>query len=95
MTTRLALAEASASAQNTFTSAVSLHGHYNVSVSGTFTATVTLQRSFDDGTTWLDVKTYTAGAQEVGLEPEYGVVYRIGVKTGEYTSGTAVLRLSR
>lgn len=94
MSGTIAVVEASAGAQNTFTDAVSLHGHYNVSVSGTFTATVTLQRSFD-GSTWLDVKTYTSGAQEVGLEPEYGVVYRIGIKTGAYTSGTAVLRLSR
>lgn len=33
--------------------------------------------------------------QEYGFEPERGVQYRIGVKTGEYESGTPVLRISQ
>lgn len=65
---------------------------FNVSVWGTFVATVTLQRSFDLGTTWLDVATYTSAKEEIRQEPE-GALYRIGVKTGAYTSGTVDVRI--
>lgn len=80
-------------AQNTFTTAVQLEGYFNVSISGTFTATVTLQRSFDNST-WRDVDSWTAPAEEVGMEPEI-CWYRIGVKTGNFTSGTVSVRLGR
>lgn len=88
-------AEASIGAANTFTTPIYLLGPFNLSVSGTFDATVTLQRSFDGGNTWVDVKTYTAPAEDVGDEPESEVLYRVGVKTGEYTSGTAEVRVSQ
>ena len=77
-------------AQNTFTDAVLTEGYFNLSVSGTFVATVTIQRSWD-ATTWYDVDTYTAPTQEVGFDPEF-TYYRAGVKTGEYTSGSVVIR---
>lgn len=82
-------------AQNTFSDAIPLGGMFNVSISGTFVATVTLQRSFGGGSTWLDVKAYTVPAEEVGSEPEATVMYRIGVKTGDFTSGTVEVRISR
>lgn len=69
-------------------------GGFNVSVSGTFVATVTLQRSFDGGTTWLDVATYTSPAEAVGFEPE-GCLYRIGVKTGDFVSGSINVRVGQ
>ena len=65
-----------------------------MSVSGTWVATVTLQRSFDSGSTWLDVKTWTGNAEEALCDPEVGVQYRIGVATGNYTSGTVEVRIS-
>ena len=65
---------------------------FNVSIWGTFTATVTLQRSFDAGTTWLDVATYTTSKEEVRQEPE-GALYRLGCKTGQFTSGPVNVRL--
>ncbi|MCP4640738.1 MAG: hypothetical protein GY851_09910 [bacterium] len=87
---------AAITAQNTFTGNVALHGMFNVSVSGTFTATVTVQRSFDSGSTWLDMPTaYTSATQATLTEPERDVLYRIGVKAGGYTSGTANVRLSQ
>jgi hypothetical protein len=87
------LVTASIIAQNTFSDAVRLEGYFNISLSGTWVATVTVQRSIDNST-WVDVKTYTLIAEEVGFEPEF-MWYRVGVKTGGYTSGTVVVRLGR
>ena len=80
---------------NQFTDPVELTGYFNLSISGTWSATVTVQRSFDAGSTWFDVDTWTANTQEYGLEPERGIQYRIGIKTGQYTSGSCVVRLSQ
>lgn len=88
-------ATASITAQNIFSKTIALRGHYNLSLSGTWVATVHLQRSFDSGTTWMDVDSYTANTELVGYEPERGVIYRAGVKTGNYTSGTVAIRLSQ
>lgn len=87
------IATASIGAQNTFTTAVRLEGYYNVSISGTFVATVVVQRS-PDGTNWYDVGSFTAPFEGVGFDPEL-IYYRIGVKTGAYTSGTVVVRIGR
>lgn len=86
---------ASLIAQNTYTTKMEVsRKEFNLSVSGIWVGTLTLQRSFDGGVTWLDVETYTSNVQKVGTEPEHKVCYRIGFKAGEYTSGTAVVRLS-
>lgn len=81
----------SITAQNTFTDAVQLTGNFNLSISGTFSATVVVQRSTDNST-WRDVDTFTAASEEVGYEPEV-MWYRAGVKTGAFTSGTVDVRL--
>lgn len=86
---------ASIAAQNTFTTGVKLYGPFNFSLSGTFVGTITIQRSFDNGTTWRDVATYSSPIETAGDEPESGVLYQAGFKTGAYTSGTAVVRLSQ
>ena len=85
------IATASLTAQNTFTTPVTLEGYFNLSISGTFVATVTVQRSHD-GVNWHDIDSWTAPAEEVGFDPEYRS-YRVGIKTGDYTSGTVVIRL--
>lgn len=81
-------------AQNTFTDAMENQGGrgFNLSIWGTFVATVTLQRSFDNGQTWLDVATYTAPKEDTGMDPE-GNLLRVGVKTGDFTSGTVNVRI--
>lgn len=89
-----ALDEASITAQNTFSDGVKVYGDFNISISGTFVATVWVQRSFD-GTNWLDVESFTAGTQKRGFESERDVRYRIGVKTGGFTSGTVTVRVSQ
>lgn len=85
----------SISGDNLFTDASQIQGYFNISISGTWVGTVTAQRSFDLGSTWFDVNTWTANTQEYGFEPENKVHYRVGIKSGEYTSGTCVLRLSQ
>jgi hypothetical protein len=78
-------------AQNTFTPAVLIQGGdaFDVTVSGTFVATVTLQRS-KDNVTWRDVESFTAPAQKSGLAGT-AWYHRVGIKTGDFTSGTAVV----
>lgn len=96
---------ATATAENTFTDWISPtnqiprsdkgHGRLNMSISGTFVATVTLQRRFADDQTPKAVNTYTATAEQSVVDYEPGVEYRVGVATGGYTSGSVSLRLSK
>lgn len=86
--------EASLTAQDTYTAWLQLSKKdFNVGISGTWAGTITVQKSYDNGITALDVEDLTANAQKTGFEPEGGVFYRAGFKTGNYTSGTAVIRL--
>lgn len=79
---------------NTFTNAIRVTGvggsrSFSVLISGTFVATVTLQRSIGEEGNWEDVANYTTTTGTVysdGLDNQI-VFYRIGVKTGNYTSG--------
>lgn len=70
----------------------------NISLWGTFVATVQVERSFDNGTTWLPLTAlgssipFTAPASEVFDEGETGVQYRLNCTS--YTSGTVNYRLS-
>ena len=67
-------------------------GGYNVSVWGTFVATIQRQRSFDDGVTWLAVGADITVIGELSDdEPEFGVIYRLECTV--YTSGTVNYRL--
>jgi hypothetical protein len=90
-------------AQNTFTSAIRVSGVgsarvFALSRSGTWVGTITLQRSFDSATTgFQDTSSNYASngvinAYDDGLNNSI-VWYRLGFKTGEYTSGTATLVL--
>lgn len=82
----------SAAAENTWSDPIRIMGSFNLSISGTFSATVTVQRS-EDGTTWRNVDTWTAPSEEVGYDPILNY-YRVGVATGGYTSGTAVASMN-
>jgi hypothetical protein len=82
---------ASLAAANTFTDSIDVIGYFNLSISGTFSATVTVQRSFDR-TNWFDVDTFTSPIQTYGFDPSQ-CFYRVGIKTGNYTSGTAVVSI--
>lgn len=72
----------------------------NVNISGTFSATLQLERSFDGGATWIGVSrdvvgtvaTYTSPSSFQVRETESGVLYRLSMTAR--TSGTAAYRLS-
>lgn len=88
---------ASITAQNSFTEAAEFDYRrpFNVSISGSWSATVVLQRSFDGGTTWFTVGSYTSNQELVVDTVEPGVLWRCGVLTGGFTSGTVAIRLSQ
>ena len=88
------IASKTITSDNSFTDPVRLAGFFNLSLRGTFVATVTVQRSFDEMVTWHDVDTFTAPTEDYGMEPEV-CWYRAGVKTGEFTSGSISVRLGQ
>lgn len=89
------LKERTLTGENQFCDPCEITGYFNIGISGTWDGTITVQRSFDSGSTWFDVGTWTANTQEYGFEPERGVQYRIGMKLSAYTSGSPVLRISQ
>lgn len=85
----------SISAQNTFTDATYFDKKpFTVSVSGSFSGTtVTLQKSYDDGSTWHDVEAYTAASEKIVDNVDGSTKWRLGVKTGGYSAGPVVCKL--
>ena len=85
-------------AQNTFTDPMMVNGGdaIQLSIQGTFVATVTVQQSHDSGVNYEDIPdaTYTAPAVKNG-EFTIPVLVRAGVKTGGFTSGTVVVTLRK
>lgn len=93
--------ESSIAGENIFTDSIRVTGVGSSRVftavrSGTWTATVVLQRSIGEEGNWEDTgTTYTGNGSSTfddGLDNQI-VFYRLGIKTGDYTSGTAVLSL--
>jgi len=90
-------------AENQWTGTLDLIGFFNYSAQGTFEASVTLQRSFNDLGTWSaweDVDSNTEPFSLIGFEAlapfkfsKPSVRYRLGVKTGDFTSGSITARL--
>jgi hypothetical protein len=92
---------ASISAQDTFTNYIRVNGvegqrSFGVTITGTFVATLTLQYSVGEPGIWVDVGTYTTpDSTSFNDDLDNQVIYyRIGVKAGDYTSGTAVATLA-
>ena len=82
-------------AENTFgkTLQIDVGERFTISVSNTFVATVTLQRRLD-GVAWRDVESYTVPTEKDGLAAE-GQEIRLGIKSGNFTSGTATCRIGK
>lgn len=70
---------------------VYLFRHFNLSIQGTFAATINIQRSFDRGATWETTDSVTTKVSTVGFEPERGVMYRLSCSG--YTSGSVEYRI--
>ena len=76
-------------AQNIFSDPIYIANDSKVTLTlgGTFVGTVTLQvKTIREGSSWIDVDTQT-GTGRWNLDSG-GDMWRFGVKTGEYTSGT-------
>ncbi len=92
---------ASIAAENTFTNEIRVNGvggqrAFGVTITGTFVATLTLQYSVGEPGNWIDVGTYAA-PDSTSFNDDLDnqiIFYRIGVKAGDYVSGTAVATLS-
>jgi len=67
----------------------------SVAVSTTWEGSVTVQRKFGSTGSENDVSSFSTNTETVGIEPEDGTYYRIGIKTGNYTAGYANVRLSQ
>lgn len=74
---------------------------FNVSASGTFVATIKIERSFDNGDNWFVCSSDSAGSEAsftapfsvVAEEPTPGTIYRLNCTA--FTSGTATYRISQ
>ncbi len=77
-------------AENQWTTAfvVKSPGLVIIEDTGSISATISLQLSRDNGATWLTVKEYTEGVVEF-LQHGSRQLYRLGVATGDFSSGTA------
>lgn len=85
----------SVTAENEFTDAMPARTKLRVSISlsGTFVATVTLQRRLN-GVDWRPVDSWS-GEIETTYVVDEPCDLRFGVLTGNFTSGTAVCRLGK
>lgn len=71
--------------------------HFELVISGAFTGTITLQRSFGEPGSWIDHATYTAAGTDSVTGDDFDnqiVYYRLGFKAGDYTSGTPTATLT-
>lgn len=84
----------SITAENTFSDTIKVQGYFNLSITGVAGGSiVTVQKqSGVDGEVWTDVDTFTSDIETFGFEAERKN-YRVGVKTGEFGSGTTKVRI--
>ncbi len=73
-------------------------GIFNLSISGTFVATIDLERSFDEKTTWVAVSSFSAVTEQTGEasvknQVNSPVAYRLNCTA--YTSGTVNFALTQ
>lgn len=81
----------SVTAENSFTDWLQTNAgnRLAISISGTFSANVTVQRRLD-GANARDIQTFTAPTEQSYI-CDAGEEVRVGVKTGGFTSGTVVV----
>jgi len=90
--------EKTITAENQFTGwlFVDKKQRFSMNIAGTFDATITMQKSYDGGTTTFDDEvTFTKPSNEVGLPQPESAWFRTGVKTGDFVSGTVEVRMGR
>lgn len=69
---------------------------FRIDITGTFSATVTLQRSSGNENAYTDWQTYTSptSVNIYDAQDNQTWFYRLGVKSGNYTSGTVTMTLT-
>src|SRR5574343_1311205 len=87
------LAEKTITSQNSYSSDVEFDGEILFTLSGTWTATVNLEKRLG-GTEWINVATFTKNCSQ-SFECKDKCIYRFGVKTGNYTSGSIVGKIEK
>lgn len=88
-------------AQNEFSDPIEVTGigsqrQLNFTITGTFVATITIQQSVGAPGAWVDYLSYTS-TQNTSFndgDDNQIIYYRIGIKTGNYTSGSAVATMT-
>ena len=87
----------SVTAQNQFSPEINLRSGGVLTLTGTWSATVTLQRKLPDESGWVDVTNNSGTATTFTTNGTFSIspsdspsLWRWGVKTGNYTSGTVV-----
>lgn len=80
------------------TDKLEVFGYWSFVTRGTWTGTVTIQRSFDNGTTWNDFRVYSSAKDSNtstdGNEDQENVLYRVKMEDYE-ASDTGTLKLCR
>lgn len=68
----------------------------SITITGTWVATITLQRSVGDVGNWVDVESYTTNQSKVYNDSldNQTIYYRVGIKAAAYTSGSAALEMT-
>jgi len=92
---------ANITAGNQFTDPIQVTGvggqrAFSILITGTFVGTFTLQYSVSAPGNWVDAKTYTT-PQAISYNDQLDnqiIFYRVGIKSGDYSSGSAVATLS-
>lgn len=70
---------------------------WSYDITGTFTGTIRFQRSFGEPGAWTDYSSVTAPASNSAFQDNQDnqiIYYRVGFKSGEYTSGSATATLA-
>ena len=82
------------SGEDSFTSAIRPKGYFNTSVSGEFTGTVRLIRSFDGFETVKTRATFTSSSDGNYDDEDPNVQYKLGVRANELSAGAVNVILS-
>ena len=87
--------------ENTFSDPIRVVGvdaqrQFQLDITGTWVATVTVQYSIAAPGSWVDLETHTVNVSKTidDFQDDNIIFYRVGVKTGEFTSGTATCVLT-
>ena len=84
-----------ASGEDSFTSAIKPKGPFNASVSGEFTGTVRLIRSFDEFVTVKTRETFTGSTETYYDDEDPNAQYKLGVRANELNVGAVTVILSK